>query len=302
MPFNLRLYVTGLCAVVPNGASSVIVLPNARDVDHMGNPISPTNLGERHIPMLCVLSKGWTSQRPDSFLIPAASDLAPYDMTAFPLNQEDIVISPVNAGAGVPKAARPSGCPSNATASDFGWIANLNDVNATPLASLTAAAFPVGVALARLHVADGSWSTDNMAAGPLQPNGHPYVLSWSYQDMMGGKPMPGRPPGRPLADVVMVEIPIDHASQVTFQSSVPNGNGDVIFDGGGKDVVAYIVNIPLTVLLATQPGVRPPETHFAHFYRLANKLPTMWIPAPSGDCSPVGPGTQTVPHCPPARF
>jgi len=300
MSFNLSLHITGLCGIVPVGDDVLVVLPNARDYDPYGNTLPQGENLDRHIPLLCVPPDVATSSRGGSFLIPKSSGLAPMDLLAFPLDEEDLSVSIVKP---VPASLRgPVGesCPTMTKNNDFGWISNMADVKAeTVLPAVTAGPFPQRLLLARLTVANGVWSTDILAWSVLSDQ-KKYIIHWFYADM-DGSPMPGSP-SRAIADQVIVDIPVTDASEVTLNSN--KENSDVMLDGGGNDLDAYLINVPLASLLGAQTGPRGAEMHFAHFYRLAGKPPT-WVPTPDltgPNCGPPGKGTELVPHCPPARF
>jgi hypothetical protein len=301
MSFILKLHITGLCGIVPVGGDVLVALPNARDYDPYGNTLPPSRNQDRHIPLLCVPVNSSTSTRGGSFVIPASSGLAPIDLLAYPLDEEDLSLMPVNA---VPTSLRgPVGepCPIVTKPNDFGWISYMADVKAeSVLSAVTAGPFPKGLLLARLTIVNGTWSTALLAASPLPSDPRKYIIHWYYADM-GGSPMPGSP-NRAIADEIRVDVPIDDPAKVTFHSST--ANSDIVLAGGGADLVAYLINVPLGSLLGAPVGLRTAEMHFAHFYRLAGKSPT-WIPTPDlkgPNCGLLYTGTELVPHCPPARF
>src|ERR1700686_1858983 len=92
---SLKLHITGLCAIVPVGWDVLIVLPNARDYGPDGKPLPPTQLQDQHVPLLCVPDQASSSARPDSFILPASSGLFPMDLRAYPLDKEDLELTPV---------------------------------------------------------------------------------------------------------------------------------------------------------------------------------------------------------------
>jgi hypothetical protein len=303
MSFILRLRVTGLCAIVPFGSEVMVVLPNARDYDGGENTLPAGAVLDRHIAMLCVPTTGWASARRESFFLPLNSRLSStMNLLAFPLDNEDLTVKPVLT---VPVSLRPpvsDPCPTLTPSNDLGWITNMADVKAgTVLPAVTAGNFPTKLALARLHVVNGTWATELMAASPISVDPTKMIVHWYYADMNGTKMT--ATPNRAIADAVRVDIPIDHPDTVTFHSTTPNS--DITVTGGGKDVDAYLANVPLVTLLGAPDGIRKTEMHFEHFYRLATDKPTRYVPWPDiagPNCGPLGSGTELAPHCPPTRF
>ncbi len=294
MTFNLNLYVTGLCACVPAaGQSVVIVLPNAYDYDTSGQPL-PIGSPDRHTPMLCLpaLPPGQIATARQNWLyIPPAQNLAKDALIAFPLDEEDIGVSPVSAAATPLPAPVVGPCLSPAEPkTHFGWTCNMADANPGQplLPEVTANAFPAGLASARLWVMNGTWSTDQLASGSG------LIVRWYYADMMNKNiSVVTR---RAIADVVKVTITISAGQQVVFQSN----KGNITLTTGGNDVEAWLVNIPLSTLGASTGGPAQAEMHFLHFHRLCTTPGTL-LPWPDvTDCGPLA--TTLIPHCPPARF
>ncbi|HEV3459628.1 MAG TPA: hypothetical protein VHG32_24010 [Thermoanaerobaculia bacterium] len=287
---NLNLHITGLCACVPDGKSVVIFLPNAYDFDYNGKPIG-VGSPDRHTALLC-LPQGMTIATPrrNWFPISKKQGLAWTDVIAFPLDGEDIWVSPVTpASASLPPPVK-GPCPSNGEPNThFGWTCNMADVNPTPLKpEVTAASFPTNLATARMRVTNGTWATKQLAVS-LQA-----IIYWYYADMQGNR---SAVPARAIADVVTVSIPITTGVQVIFSSN----KGDITLTTMGADVDAYLANIPLSTLGNTLGGARTPEMHFLHFHRLSQQPIELYpYPDQASICTPLV--TELIPHCPPARF
>jgi hypothetical protein len=303
MGFTLNLRVTGLCAIVPLGGGITVVLPNARDYDDQGSALDPSAESERHIAILGVQTSGSQGSGRKSFPIPASSGLATFDIQAYPLNMEDLSILPVKPA---PVSLRPPAgdyCPSNNyPENDFAWATNMADVQAGRIDPIvTAGPFPNKLVLARLTVTAGTWTTDALADSPISADPTKITVRWYYADMNGV--MMNNSPRRAIADVLLVQIPIESTDTVTFQSSLPNH--DITINGGGRDVNACLANVPLSTLLGSPVGIRTAEMHFSHFYRLAFDKPMRYVPTPDiagPNCGPSGSATQLGPHCPPTQF
>jgi hypothetical protein len=308
MSFILTLHITGLCAIVPNGKETLVVLPNARDFDHDGCPLPRADLTEQHIPILCLPNDSSISiqtQRP-GFPIPPASGLAPIPLLAFPLDMEDVRVSPYDP---VPVALPPptgDQChdPAHTPANHFGWICDMKEAGVAAMdPQLKSGPLPPKV-IARIHVGQGIWSTDVLAASILDPSSQDlYVVRWWYADIQGQ--IMHNSPVRAIADVVQVEIPIEDRDTATFESSAASSN--IVARGTGDDFDAYLANVPLTTLFGVPAGVRSAEYHFAHFFRLAppQPPPDVYVPTPdisNHNCGRLRPGTEVIPHCPPAQF